>query len=310
MIKYFKTFNARLSELEEYEKGCWINVFAPTEEEIKTLTSMFDLEAEFITSALDEEETSHIDIDDKGSMLVVIDVPMAEKDKDQDAVIYTTIPTSFIITKDAVITVCLKESKIINDVVIGAIRGVNTEFRYRFVLQILLKVCVIYLLYLKQINKIAEHVERKLHRSMKNQELIQLLDLEKSLVYFSTSLKANQVTITKLQTNKQMRTYPEDGELLDDVLIEVNQAIEMSTIYSNILSGTMDAFASIISNNLNIVMKVLASITIIMAIPTMFSSFYGMNVSGLPQPNFWFVILISVLATLGAYYILKKKDML
>lgn len=310
MINYYKTFNGRLSELEEYEKGCWINVYDPTLEEIKKLTTAFALEPEFITSALDEEETSHIDIDDNGSMLIVLDVPLAENDKEQEAVMYTTIPASFIITKDAVITVCSKESKIINDVVIGAIRGVNTEFRYRFVLQMILKVCVVYLLYLKQINKISEHVEKKLHRSMKNQDLIQLLDLEKSLVYFSTSLKANQTTITKLQTNKQMRTYPEDSELLDDVLLEVNQAIEMSNIYSNILWGTMDAFASIISNNLNIVMKVLASVTIIMAIPTMVSSFYGMNVAGLPVPHFGFAFAISLVATVAAYFILKKKDML
>ena len=152
-------------------------------------------------------------------------------------------------------------------------------------------------------------IEKELHRSMKNKELIQLLDLEKSLVFFSTSLKANQSVLEKLQRGRVIKLYEDDRELLEDVLIEVEQAIEMSNIYSNILSGTMDAFASIISNNLNIVMKVLTSITILMAIPTMVSSFYGMNVSGLPFANFGAVVIIVVILTALVAMILFRKNM-
>ena len=163
--------------------------------------------------------------------------------------------------------------------------------------------------YLKQIDKLSSHVERELRKSMKNSELIQLLDIEKSLVYFSSSLKGSEITIEKISRGRVVKLYEEDQDLLEDVLIEVRQAIEMSSIYLNILSGTMDAFASVISNNLNIVMKVLASITLIISIPTVISSFYGMNVEGLPLPFFWFPLLLAIVSMGIAYLILRKKDM-
>jgi len=152
-------------------------------------------------------------------------------------------------------------------------------------------------------------IERELHISMKNKELFQLLDLEKSLVFFSTSLKANQAVVEKLQRGRIIKLYEEDKDLLEDVLVEVQQAIEMSNIYTNILSGTMDAFASIISNNLNIVMKILTSLTILMAIPTMIASFFGMNVEGIPVPTFWLVFAIALGFTGVAAFILFRKKM-
>ena len=149
-----------------------------------------------------------------------------------------------------------------------------------------------------------------LFRSMKNNELIKLLDIEKSLVYFSSSLKANEITIEKIMRGRVIKMYEEDQDLIEDVLVEIRQAIDMSSIYLNILSGTMDAFSSIISNNLNIVMKVLASLTLLSSIPTVVSGIYGMNVDHLPVPFFWFPITLSIVCMVVAFIILKKKDML
>ena len=177
-------------------------------------------------------------------------------------------------------------------------------------LHIMLRIAARYLQYLKQIDKITNHVERELRKSMKNKELIQLMDIQKSLVYFSSSLKANEITIEKIMRGRAVTLYEEDQDLLEDVLIEVKQAIEMSNIYLNILSGTMDAFASVISNNLNIVMKVLASITLIISIPTVISGIYGMNVEGMPVPNFWFPVGLAVVSMGVAAWVLHKKKML
>lgn len=224
-------------------------------------------------------------------------------------VTYTTIPMSIIITDDNIITVCLKENVILNDFASGAMKGVYTNLKTRFVLQLLYRIVTAYHLYLRQIDRLSNHIERQLYISMKNKELIQLLDLEKSLVYFSTSLKANEVTMEKLARGRIIKLYEEDSDLLEDVLIEVKQAIEMSNIYTNILSSTMDAFASIISNNLNIVMKRLTVITIILEIPTMIASFYGMNVRNIPFASFWLVGGISMIITVIAAYILYRKRM-
>ena len=178
-----------------------------------------------------------------------------------------------------------------------------------FLLLTLLRIAARFLIYLKQIDKLSSTTESRLHQSMRNKELIQLLGLEKSLVYFSTSLKSDEVTLEKILRGRIIKLYEEDEDLLEDVLIEVKQAIEMCNIYSGILSGMMDAFASVISNNLNIVMKVLTAITIVMAIPNMVFSFYGMNVSGLPFPVWWVPIVISLIIAGIGTFILVKKDM-
>ena len=176
-------------------------------------------------------------------------------------------------------------------------------------LHFVLRVATRYLQYLKQIDKISGHVEKELRKSMKNKELIQLLEISKSLVYFSSSLKADEITMEKMMRGRFIKLYEEDQDLLDDVIIELKQAIEMASIYLNILSGTMDAFASVISNNLNIVMKVLASITLIMSIPTIISGLYGMNVGNIPIQNFWFPVGLSVVMMLIAAFVLYKKKM-
>lgn len=217
-------------------------------------------------------------------------------------------------TSDLLITVCLEETPVLSVFMDGRVRDFHTFMKTRFILQILYKNASLYLQYLRIIDKKSEVIERKLHQSQKNQELIELLELEKSLVYFTTSLRSNEVVLEKLLRNEKIKKYPEDTELLEDVINENKQAIEMANIYSGILSGTMDAFASVISNNLNIVMKFLATITIVMSIPTMVASFYGMNVNSAGMPfadsPYGFVIVLgfAVVLSLIVAWIFSKKD--
>lgn len=313
MISYYKTINNRIEKISDYEEGCWINCIAPDEVEVKRLMDDFNIEPEFLKSALDAEESSHID-QDGDNTLIIIDVPAVQKTEKNIG--YLTRPLAIILTKFNVITVSLSDSTIIGEFADGLVKNVSTEIKTQFMLNIILRTSVKYLQYLKQIDKISDHGERELRRSLKNKQLIQLLEVEKSLVYFSSSLKANEVTLEKIMRGRYIKLYGEDQELLEDVLIEVRQAIEMSNIQMNILTNTMDAFASIISNNLNIVMKVLASITLIFSMPTLISGIYGMNI-GLPTGSvipfddvWWKPVGLSLLLMIGAAIILKKKDML
>ena len=245
---------------------------------------------------------------EEGQTLIIIDLPAVEKG---DAVEYSTLPLGIIVTGKHIITVCLKESSILKDMQDGLVRGAETQKRTSFILYMLLQVAKRYLQYLKQIDKIYNYMERQLYKSQRNKELIQLLDLEKSLVYFNTSLKANEVTLEKILRGRIVTLYEEDHDLLEDVLIEVRQAIEMAQIYSSIISGMMDAFASVISNNLNVIMKVLTSITILLTIPNIVFGFYGMNIrGGLPLDQFWWIPLaVTAVIIVVASVLLKKKDL-
>ncbi len=308
MIEIFKTLDKITTPIDEIQDGTWISLTNPTQEEMEKVAAVTEVDIDMIKAALDEEEASRIEVED-GVTLMIMDVPYATSDDDR-LVTFETIPMGLIVTKDHMISVCLKTTLIMNDMISGAVRQVDTGFHTRFTLQLLFRLATRYLMYLKQIDRMSNRVERELHKSMKNKELIQLLDLEKSLVYFNTSLRGNMVTIEKLQRGRYLKMYEEDQELLEDVLIEFRQAVEMSDIYTNILSGTMDAFASIISNNLNIVMRILTVITILMAVPTMVASFYGMNVDGIPLPNFWFVLALSMGFMIVIAFILYRKKML
>lgn len=307
MLGIYKTECDAVVSTDAIEKDTWINLTNPTAEEINLVIDALNVVPDFIYAALDEEETSHIDKED-GSTLIIIDIPYPEVNE-HGAVQYCTLPLGIIVTAENIITVCLKENDIITDFSSGKVKSVYTNMKTRFVLQIMYKMATRYLQNLKQIDKMSHSVEHELHESMRNKELISLMDLEKSLVFFSTSLKADESTIEKIMRGRVIRMYDEDEELVEDVLIEIKQAIEMCNIYSNILSGTMETFASIISNNLNIVMKVLTSITILMAIPQIFASLYGMNVDNLPFADFWVVTLISVFCAVIVGIILYKKKL-
>lgn len=308
MKRIFKTRENRLEELTAFEAGCWIDIVNPTPQEIAEIATEFGIETQHITSALDEEERAHIDTEDDYT-LIIVDVPIKDREGAHE---YGTIPLEIIIKDDCIMTICLQEVDVIKDFISGRIKGFYTFKKTRFILQILYKNASYYLHYLRLIDKASNRIEQELHKSMKNKELIQLLELEKSLVYFTTSLRANEIVLEKMMRMEAIKQYPEDKELLEDVIIENKQAIEMGNIYSNILSGMMDAFASVISNNLNIVMKTLTSITIVMSIPTMLSSFYGMNVL-LPfqdSPNAYIYILgLSIIAPIIVALVMIKKKL-
>jgi magnesium transporter len=246
-------------------------------------------------------------VDEDNHALITIDVPVVQRDTQK--VLYSTIPVGIIQTEDNIITVCLQPDTVLDDFAKGRVKNVFTNLKTRFVFQILYRVASRFLVYLRHINRMSTDMERELHISMRNEELFQLLDLEKSLVFFSTSLKANQSVLEKLQRGRIIKLYEDDVELLEDVLIEVQQALEMSNIYASILGGTMEAYGSIISNNLNIVMKILTSLTILLSVPTLIASIYGMNVEGLPLPNFFSVVIVMMVITVASGVLLYKKKM-
>ena len=297
----------------KYEKGNWINMIAPSEEEIIEVCKNLQINEDFIRYALDYEEKARIDIEeDDNTILFIVDVPIREREG--DSLIYTTMPIGIIFVRDDyLITVSIKENSIIQDLMKNNMRNIITYKKSRFLLQILYSNASMFLNLLKKINKETEIAESILKNSMKNRALLKLLNLEKSLVYFTTSLKSNEVVMEKTMRGKIIKLYEEDEDILEDAIIENKQAIEMAKIYSDILNGTMDAYASIISNNLNRVMKFLTSITIILSIPTMIASFWGMNVPVPMQDNpYGFVILIgfSVIISIIATVWLNKRDML
>lgn len=306
MISFYTTVDGNIIQSDRVAPGCWVSVVDPTPQEIKELIEVYGLDSGFVKSSIDEEESSRIEREDNQT-LVIVDTPVSSMDDDKTLLFYTQ-PIGIILTDDYVFTISLKETRIIDEAVNGSIKYLRTNLKTRFVLQLLLRIATLFLIYLKQIDKLSSAAEQELHDAMKNELLMQLLALEKSLVYFSTSLKANEATIEKIFRGRVIKLYDEDQDLLEDVLIEMKQAIEMASIYTGILSSMMDGFSSVISNNLNIVMWRLTVITIIMAIPTMVYSFYGMNTNDLPMTHTWFPSLISVLLTLiVAIMLLKTK---
>ena len=313
MIEIFKTVDGILNQLTAPETGCWINVCNPTEEEKNYLINELKLVPEFLKQALDEEESPHIDYDDDyDQRLIMVDYPIFYKEEQSKTVglQYQTAPLGIITYNGYIITISLHECLELIDFKGGVVKTFNTVLKTRFFLTLMLRISQRYLAYLRQIDKLSSLTEEKLHRSMQNQELIQMLGLEKSLVYFSTSLKTDEIIMNKILRGKIIKLYEDDQDLIDDVLIELHQAIEMCNIYSNILSGTMDAFASVISNNLNIVMKILAVITIVMSIPNIVFGFYGMNVDNIPGAAFWFIpLIITIIICIILIIIFKVKKM-
>jgi magnesium transporter len=281
-------------------EDCWIRLSYPTEAELVQVSDNQCLPLEFLKAALDEEERPRIDSED-GVVLIVLDVPMVTE---FDGIrTLTTLPLGIIIADKLIITVCNRQTPILDDFIAGKVKHFHTAKKTRFLFQIFYRNASSYLHHLRQIEKAISRVEMELHRSMKNEELFQMMEMEKSLIYFSTSLKSNEGVLERILRTKPLKMYDDDDEFLEDVIIENRQAMEMSQIYLHILNGMTQAFATIISNNLSVVMKFLASITIIIAIPTMIASFYGMNVVDVPLSQtplafeiiFMFSVMISVL---------------
>ena len=310
MIRIFKTIDGKMHQMEEACEGCWVALTNPTATEIFEICNRFQIEVDDLRAPLDEEERSRIEVEENYT-LILVDTPIIEERGDKDW--FGTIPLSIIITNEMIFTVCLEDTSVLGKFMDGRVRNFYTYMKTRFILQILYRNASMYLRYLRIIDKKSEQIEEKLHLSTRNQELMELLELEKSLVYFTTSLRSNEMVLEKLLKVESIKKYPEDTELLEDVIIENKQAIEMANIYSGILSSMMGTFASVISNNLNIVMKVLAVITIVMSIPTIVFSAYGMNLSAAGMPfsrtpwGFLIVIILSVVASIIAAIFLSKK---
>ena len=310
MVRMFRTSDGAIHEIQEPQDGCWVALTNPTATEIFEISEQFQIEVDDLRAPLDEEKRSRIEVEDTYT-LILVDVPMIEERNDKDW--YGTIPLGIIVTDKMIFTICLEDTQVLTRFMEGRVRNFFTYMKTRFILQILYRNASMYLRYLRIIDKKSEQVEEKLHFSPRNQELIELLELEKSLVYFTTSLRSNEAVLEKLIKIESIKKYPEDTELLEDVIIENTQAIEMANIYSGILANMMDAFASVISNNLNDVMKILSVITIVMSIPTIVFSAYGMNLnpSGMPfssiQWGFLIVILLSIVASIVAAIFLSKK---
>ncbi len=313
MIQIFQTAGKRLVEQSnEFSGGInirnkWIHLENPTDREIELIERITGVSEDMLKAALDVEERARIETDE-GDMLVLFDIPTIE---DEDSYYsYSTMPLGAVITDNCVITVCLKENSIISNLINNRIKNLDTAKRENFLYQMLYNTHVKFLQYLRQIDRSWQRIQVELHRSTKNKELIQLLDLENSLVYFSASLRANSLIIERLMRSNSVKSE-EDAELLEDVGIENRQAVDMCNIYRDILSGTMDAYASIISNNVNSIMKLLTVITLIISIPTLFASLWGMN-TGVPfegqQYGFYVVTGISlIIAGVAGYYLLRTK---
>ena len=309
MLEYYITDSANtLKKIDDLQKGCWVNMVAPSESEIKLISERLNIPEDFIKDSLDDEERSRLEKEDN-HVLIIVDFPYIIYD-DSGFPVYETLPIGLIVTEECFITISLIENPIIMDFINKKIKGFFTYKKTRFALQILFHISTYYLRYLKQINRKTDDIEKELHQSMKNEELYAFLSLEKSLVYFTTSLKSNKIVLQKMLRLNHLKMYEEDKDLLEDVIIENTQAIEMAETYHSILTSMMNTFASVISNNLNIVMKFLTSITIILSFPTIVASIYGMNVD-LPYQNnpyaFIGVIFVALLLSSVTTIIFWKK---
>ncbi len=299
MLKFYKTHEGKTTEIEGYTEGCWARLIAPTEGEIAYIRSTLDVPESFIRSSLDEEERSRID-DEDGNILIVVDTPTVEKNGTE--IEYSTIPFGIIVTPKAVVTVCIKETALPLQILDGTVKNIKVGKIRRFVLQMLFQNATLFLHYLRRTEREISEAERKLSANMRNKELIKLLHLDKRLVYFSTGLKGDQSVLEKLLRMRFISAYPEDAELLEDVIVENRQAVEMCTIYRDILTGTMNGYSSVISNNLNTVMKLLAAVTIILTVPQLVFSLWGINTPVPFESTSWgFWIVLAIAAGLTAF---------
>jgi len=311
MQTMYMSANGGLTQVDEACDGAWINLIDPSEAEIVAVSKRYGVDPDDLRAALDVEERSRVS-PEEGYVLVLVDVPTTEVRDGRSW--YITIPLGIIIASTAIITVCLEQVPVLAEIQSGRVRGLNTALKTRFTLQLLLRNAASYMDALHQMDKMIDNQERALRRSTRNEELIEMLELEKSLVYINTSLLGNQRVLERLVRTSAVKKYPEDDDLLQDTIVENEQAMEMAGIYSGILSGTMDAYASIIANNQNSIMKTLALITIVLSIPIMIFSAYGMNVNlnGMPLANsVWgFAILIGisfVVAAIVVFIFIRKK---
>ena len=309
MIKIYLTSKGVMENIEDFQKGCWVNLVHPTEKELQEVEDRYGIEPDDMRAALDEEETSRITREDNYT-LILVDIPAIEEKNGKDR--FITLPLGIIMAKDAIITVCLESTPILN-FNSRAKKTHDTKQKNRFLLQILLENAKMYLKNLRQINKQSEQLEIVLHHSIENPALLEMMELGRSLLYFTTSLKGNNAVLEKLTKSSSITRLEEDEDLLEDVIIESKQASEMADTYSGVINGMMDAYSSVISNNMNVVQKFIAIAAIIITIPSLIFDAYGMNIDGVPFENsplaFPFVIVFAFVASLCVYQYFKHKKM-
>lgn len=312
MIKFYKTdAKNNTVEIKKMEVNCWIDMKNPTIEEMQLIAKKTKIDLDLFTTVIDDEEVSRIE-EHEDIKLIVVNYPYVTTTETKNK--YNTLPLGIITNNDYLITISIRKSEFLNSFKNNLVKDFFVYKKTRFILQILYSISTRYLKCLRQINKEITHKEKNLYHSTGNKELINLLNIEKSLVYFITSLKGNDVVLEKLARGNILNMYDEDEDLLEDAIIENKQGIEMANIYREILTSTTDTYATIISNNLNVIMKFLAGITIVFSIPTMIASFLGMNVplGNIGESDFSFILLValSILLSVIVAIILKKKNML
>jgi magnesium transporter len=308
MLTIYKTTEQGLEQLESIANGAWVKAIDPTPAEVQKLVE-WGIDVDYINYSLDLDEMPRMERDEDYTFILVR-IPHSQPDSD---IPYTTIPLGILIKGNLIVTICRYEKEMFKVLANGKYRLLKTGKRYRFALYIFLETATRYLSHLREINRMTETIEDQLQKSTRNRELMELLKYQKSLTYFATALRSNEVMMERVQRTQIFNYYEEDQDLLEDVLTENQQAIQMTSINTEILSSMMDAFASIISNNLNTVMKALAALTIILNLPTVVAAFYGMNVAlpGETHPlAFLTVIGIAVGLTALATYIFYKRDWL
>ena len=312
MLRVFKTSDdGTLEKLKNIETNTWIDLVEPTEEQIKEVVEKTDIPANLLIKLLDSDEVARIEKEDDAT-LIIIDVPYVIDKKIKNK--YSTLPLGIISYKNYLVTIAVKETEVVQDVMENRVKSVFTMKKSRFLIQILHRVATLYLKYLKEINLEIEAKEKNLINATNNKYLLQLMNIQKSLVYFVTSLKSNDIILEKLEKGNLIEFYEEDMDVLEDAIIENRQGIETSLIYREIVASLQETYSGVISNNLNEIMKFLAGITIVFSIPTMIASFMGMNVPlGVLANNdysFLFIMSISIFSAFVIALILKKKDML
>ena len=285
MITYWET-GTSFTRLAEYQPNCWINLQEPTNEEVELLINNHNAPRDFIMDVLDTDERSRIEVEED-NMLIILRVPLNNQN---NGVPFITVPLGIIFSNNQIITICSRRTKIISSLIKAVNENkITITNPFDYVLRIFLISAVWFLQFLKEINVQTALIEKDLENATKNKELHRLLGMEKCLVFFITSLKSNEMVLAKMRNGRNTQGIEHDEDLMEDVVIETKQALEMANVYSDIQSGMMDAFASIISNNLNVIMKQLTAVTIILMIPTLVASLYGMNVpNGLEESHLAF----------------------
>ncbi len=304
MITYWET-GTSFTRLNTFQPNCWINSQELTNEEVEELINTYDVPRDFIMDVLDIDERSRIEVDED-KVLIILRVPLNNQN---NGIPFITVPLGIIVSGNQIITICSRRTEIIPSLIKQVNENkITVTNQFDYVLRIFLISAVWFLQFLKEINVQTALIEKDLENATKNKELHRLLHMEKCLVFFITSLKTNEMVLAKMRNGRNMQGVEHDEDLMEDVIIETKQALEMANVYSDIQSGMMDAFASIISNNLNVIMKQLTSVTIILMIPTLVASLYGMNVpNNLENSQYAFVFVIAISITLSLFGVLLFK---